>query len=198
MENRIEAFTFFGSFYDAFKEMKSSDRLAMYDAIMAYAFEGKEPVLKNSTQRMAFTLLKPNIDSGIEARLSGKKGGRPAKDKTEVTEKEKTGVSKKQKGGLSKNKKQQEQEQELEQEQEIEQELENISGGSPARVDFNELLSIDEMKKLFGRYMDASELINEVQTTVNLKETVVNKPFEYIIGYADKKGWPVKAGSPRI
>ena len=130
MANTVEAFTFFRSFYEALMEMRPADRHAMYDAIMRYTFEGEEPELRNSVQRMMFKVLRPNLDSSIEARINGKKGGRPSNSVNAKVSEDKRGVSKKKKGALPKNEKQQEQEQELEQEQEqeLEQEQEKSKG----------------------------------------------------------------------
>lgn len=128
MANTIDGFTFFRSFYEALMEMKPADRHTMYDAIMAYTFEGKEPDLKNSVQRMMFKALKPNLDSGIAARVSGKKGGRPSNSVTAKDTEDKRGVSEIEKGALQKNKKQKEEEIEIEQEIEIELEQEKSKG----------------------------------------------------------------------
>ncbi len=51
-------------------------------------------------------------------------------------------------------------------------------------------LTEEESEYLFKLYEDADYLIDEVQAEVDKKRRKVEKPFQYIIGYADKKGWP--------
>lgn len=69
-----EAFTFYGSFYDAIKELDDADRLAVYDAICSYAITGEVPEL-TGVAAMAFKLMRPNIDANLQKRAAGKKGG---------------------------------------------------------------------------------------------------------------------------
>lgn len=69
-----EAFTFYGSFYDAIKELDDADRLAVYDAICSYAITGEVPDL-TGVAAMAFKLMRPNIDANLQKRAAGKKGG---------------------------------------------------------------------------------------------------------------------------
>ena len=128
-----DAFTFYKSFYEAAQEMSDKDRLAFYDAIIKYAFTEAETPLKGIA-KMAFTLAKPNLDSGLAGYKGGKGGGRG--NKKGVLQKE--GENKK--GGFSEseeiykspllekatqNKKQQEQE--YKQEQEIKERDTNVS-----------------------------------------------------------------------
>ena len=94
----VAKFTFFRSYWDALTEMKPADRHAVYDAMTAYAFEGTEPDLKSGPQKMAFTLMRPNIDKSIEDSMNGSKGGRPPKKKL----RDDTADFEKPKGGLSK------------------------------------------------------------------------------------------------
>lgn len=70
-----DAFTFYKSFYEAAQEMPDKDRLAFYDAVIKYAFTGAETPLKGIA-KMAFTLAKPNLDSGLAGYKGGKGGGR--------------------------------------------------------------------------------------------------------------------------
>lgn len=61
--------------------------------------------------------------------------------------------------------------------------------------DFNEELSAEEIQELYDTYEDAGALIDQVQTEVNRKHTVISKSaYAYIVGYAIKKGWCVKNG----
>lgn len=59
--------------------------------------------------------------------------------------------------------------------------------------DFNEMLSVDEIKTLYSTYVDASDLIEQVQAEVNAKQLHIKvSAFAYIIGYAKNKGWATK------
>lgn len=89
-----KGFVFMESYYDAMEELEPEDRHALLDAILDYVFRDKEPDLE-PMQRMAFKLIRPNIDASL-ARYSanvenGKKGGRPkgAKNPTKTQKKPK-------------------------------------------------------------------------------------------------------------
>ena len=69
-----EAFTFYGSFLDAIKELEDADRLAVYDAICTYGITGEVPEL-SGVPSMAFKLMRPIIDANLSKRAAGKKGG---------------------------------------------------------------------------------------------------------------------------
>lgn len=78
-------FVMLPSYYEAIRTLEDNQRLALYDTIMAYVFDGQEPQgLQGAAQGM-FSLMKPNIDSSLrryEASVqNGKKGGRPPKPK---------------------------------------------------------------------------------------------------------------------
>lgn len=55
-------------------------------------------------------------------------------------------------------------------------------------------LTEKESDAIFRTYEDADILIDTVQEQVDLKGTKVEKPFEYIIGYATNKGWAKRNG----
>lgn len=62
-------------------------------------------------------------------------------------------------------------------------------------VDMNDLLSTDEIHKLYERYERAGDLIEQVQAEVNEKHlTIKVNAFAYITGYAKNKGWKTKTG----
>ena len=70
------AFSFYSSFYEAISQLENeSDRLALYEAVFAYVFEGKKPKL-NGVPAAIFILIKPNIDSSVARREAGLKGGK--------------------------------------------------------------------------------------------------------------------------
>ena len=68
----------------AIRPLPDDQRLAIYDAIMDYAFCGKEPEDMSPILNGYFILLRPNIDSSAKRYSAsvenGKKGGRPRKE----------------------------------------------------------------------------------------------------------------------
>ena len=59
--------------------------------------------------------------------------------------------------------------------------------------DFNEMLSAEEIKKLYAKYENAHELIEQVQAEVNGKQLQIKvSAYAYIVGYAKNKGWLTK------
>lgn len=79
MEEEAEgkrAFLFYESYYRAADEMSVKDKAAFVLALCAYIFDGTEPELKG-TAKVAWLLTKPVIDSDVNRRKNGKKGGRP-------------------------------------------------------------------------------------------------------------------------
>lgn len=72
------------SYYDAIRPLPDEQRLALYDAIMDYAFGGKEPENLSPILKGYFVLLRPNIDSSAKRYAAsvenGKRGGRPKKE----------------------------------------------------------------------------------------------------------------------
>lgn len=56
--------------------------------------------------------------------------------------------------------------------------------------DMTDLLSPEEIHKLYERYENAHELIDQVQEEVNQKHLQIKvSAYAYIIGYAKNKGW---------
>lgn len=47
----------------------------------------------------------------------------------------------------------------------------------------------EEVEIIFKTYKDADYLIDEVQAEVDKRKQQIKKPFQYVIGYAEKKGW---------
>lgn len=83
----IDKFTFYKNYFEILKYLPGKDRLKMYDAILNYMFENKEPELNGLLQgiwiniKMPLDTNKKNINNGI-------KGGRPKnnnQDKTQTT-----------------------------------------------------------------------------------------------------------------
>lgn len=105
-----ESIIFYSSFYKAASELNGKERLALYDAILLYAFDGIEPKITNKQVKMAFILARPQIDANNERYINGKKGaehgkkgGRPKKEETpkETPEETPMGLSEKTPMGLS-------------------------------------------------------------------------------------------------
>ena len=79
----LQDMRFFKSYWKAIEKLdKSEDKAAIYSAILAYYFEGKEPELSGVTSAF-FDLMRPAIDGSLQKRKAnsdnGKKGGRPPK-----------------------------------------------------------------------------------------------------------------------
>ena len=68
------SYVFYGSFYEALKEVDQETRLLIYDALNEYALFGSEPQLSGTASAL-FKLMRPQIDANRRKRESGKKGG---------------------------------------------------------------------------------------------------------------------------
>lgn len=71
---------FYESFYEACKDLPDKDRLATYDAIIAYGCAGVIPEDLKGTPKAVFTIAKPLLDANAQRKENGAKGGRPRKD----------------------------------------------------------------------------------------------------------------------
>jgi hypothetical protein len=71
-----ESVVFYKSFYDAIKGLDAENYKKCCNAILEYAFEGKEPI-KDSVEYLVFTLVKPQIDKNNTRYENSKKGGNP-------------------------------------------------------------------------------------------------------------------------
>lgn len=71
------------SYYEAISSLSDESRLALYDALMVYIFDGKEMPL-SGVDKVVFTLIKPNLDANYKRFENGKKGGRPSKKRPET------------------------------------------------------------------------------------------------------------------
>lgn len=80
-------FVFLRSYYEAIQSLPDEYRLELLDAVLQYAFQGQIPEELSPLIRCSFTLLVPNIDSGIRRYTAcsenGRKGGRPPKQPRE-------------------------------------------------------------------------------------------------------------------
>lgn len=80
------SFIFYGSFHEATKELNDAEYGSLMRAINEYALNEVMPELKG-TLKMAFLLIKPQIDANMERRENGKGGGRPKKETPKDTPK---------------------------------------------------------------------------------------------------------------
>ena len=86
------------SFYDAIKDLDNDTRVKIYDYIFEYGLFMKEPEDLDGITKLAWTLIKPQLDANLKKYKNGKKGakhgakgGRPKKPQT-VNEKNPLGV----------------------------------------------------------------------------------------------------------
>lgn len=89
MEGRGQ-FTFYRSFYEAVSELPKKSRLGVYEAVMEYALDGKEPKLLDGVQKAAFILIKPVLDASEKKARAGRLGAA-------VTNRQKRGKGEKEK-----------------------------------------------------------------------------------------------------
>lgn len=85
-----KSFSFYWSFKDAILDMSDSDKLAIYEAITDFAFFGIEPSELAPVGRLAWKLIRPQLEAsirrydacvsnGTKGKEFGKLGGRPHK-----------------------------------------------------------------------------------------------------------------------
>ena len=72
-----DSFIFYRSFFEAAEDLGPEEKCAMFDAICDYALNFVEPSLEG-TPKMAFRLIKPQLDANIARFNNGQKGGRPS------------------------------------------------------------------------------------------------------------------------
>jgi hypothetical protein len=91
---RNKSFIFYESFHEAINEMQPEDALKAYNAITRYGLYNEEPNFDdNSTLKVFFKMGKPLIDSNMQKRANGSKGGRKPKDKDNERESQATSQS---------------------------------------------------------------------------------------------------------
>lgn len=74
----VDAFVFFRSFYEGAKELDDMDRLAFYDAIVEYAFNG-DASPATGVAKACFTFVKPVLDKSKNRAEAGRKGGKASR-----------------------------------------------------------------------------------------------------------------------
>lgn len=76
---------FFRSFYQVSQTLSDKDRLALYDAVNQFCFEGTYPCFSSmdtdSPELLdtCFTVMAPIMESTLKKMAAGSKGGRPKK-----------------------------------------------------------------------------------------------------------------------
>ena len=86
------SFVFYLSFYEALEHLQGESYIRVMKAVMRYAFFGEEPTGLEGPEKMAYILIKPQLDAnnrrfenGKKGAEYGKRGGRPRKNKEEKT-----------------------------------------------------------------------------------------------------------------
>ena len=91
------SFVFYRSFNEAMEELSENDQLVLYRAIVGYGLDSREPSFNSSYLRMAWKLIKPQLDAnwkrynnGCKGKEFGKRGGAPKgnKNATKTTPKQ--------------------------------------------------------------------------------------------------------------
>ncbi len=82
---------FYSSYYEAIKELPDEEQGKVYKAVIDYAMERIEPNLTGVSKAM-FVLIQPSLDASRKNYENGTKGGRPAKNKTQVETEEITQI----------------------------------------------------------------------------------------------------------
>ena len=166
----VNGFLMLPSYYDAIRPLPDNQRLALYDAIMDYAFGGKEPDGLSPILKGYFVLLRPNIDSSSKRYSAsvgnGKKGGRPPKGKPN--------------GNPGKTQAKPSENQEKDKEKEMEREMEGM-GDAPSALTPT---PTPEPRSCF-----VPPTLEEVAAYVRERGSMVD-PQEFIDFYA-AKGWMV-------
>lgn len=68
-------FTFYRSYFEAFKDLPAKSRLQLYEAVCDYALNGTDPKLSGASKTV-FTLIKPTLDTSRRRSEIGRAGGR--------------------------------------------------------------------------------------------------------------------------
>lgn len=78
--NNIKSFSFYRNYYELLRYLPDEDRLKLYDAMLEYIFEDKEPKLEKLCNGIWLNLKMP-LDT---SKNNGGRGGRPKKEITET------------------------------------------------------------------------------------------------------------------
>ncbi len=81
----VASFAFHRSYHDTLKALPDGQRLALSDAIRAYAFEGKQPTFEDPMLGIVWGLMAPNIDASVRKSRSNSKRNPTREPKRETT-----------------------------------------------------------------------------------------------------------------
>ena len=76
--NDLKQFPFYRNYYEIIKYLSPKDKIQLYDAILEYMFEDKEPELKELLKGIWINIKMP-LDNNKKNIINGQKGGRPKK-----------------------------------------------------------------------------------------------------------------------
>jgi len=79
----IKGFAFSRSYYESAMCLTDKQRLAIYDAILEYSFDGAAPVWTTQDDAVAeaiFALIKPTLDNSLKKSEAGAKGGKSKRE----------------------------------------------------------------------------------------------------------------------
>lgn len=79
-EKKLDHFTFYKNYFDIIKYLKNEDKLAIFNAIMEYMFEDKEPNLEGLNLGIWKNIKMP-LETTKNKVINGKKGGAPKGNK---------------------------------------------------------------------------------------------------------------------
>lgn len=78
MTEKFESVVMYGSWLEVAKnQLNEDDVCKLMVQLMEYGLYGKIPQNDNQIMNVIFMMAKPNIDSNIRKKISGRKGGRP-------------------------------------------------------------------------------------------------------------------------
>lgn len=75
----VKSFTFYRNYYEIIKYLPAKEKTQLYDAILEYMFEDKEPELKELLKGIWVNIKMP-LDTNKKNIKNGQKGGRPKKE----------------------------------------------------------------------------------------------------------------------
>lgn len=76
-----DSFIFYKSFRDALQEVSEDVRLQIYDAIVDYSLGVTDKIEFRGIAKIAWLLIKPQLDANIKRYINGRKGGAPKGNK---------------------------------------------------------------------------------------------------------------------
>ena len=86
-----DGFVFYRSFADALDELDPEIFKEIMQAVYRYALDGIEPEDLSAMGKLAFSLIRPQIDANAVRRSHGQNGGRPKKEKPVVSDSKTSG-----------------------------------------------------------------------------------------------------------